>query len=115
MAFIACSCSRGDWPPTFELEYGQLAPTSQGALQHGMASPVLLAWHFEVIEGSILHINVRGLPNDERRDCDLATQSRHGFGGFEVIGHARVKSHQVMSRERCSQVIANNAAPSLGE
>ncbi|CAE7660836.1 menB [Symbiodinium microadriaticum] len=66
---LQCRSNRpGDWPPTFELEYGQL-----------------------VIEGSILHINVRGLPNDERRDCDLViannavrdSQDRLPFDGLE--------------------------------
>eukprot|EP00439_Symbiodinium_sp_Y106_P084068 s1993_g24.t2 len=66
---LQCRSNRpGDWAPTFELEYGQL-----------------------VIDGSMLHINVRGLPNDERRDCDLViannavrdSQDRLPFNGLE--------------------------------
>lgn len=38
----------GDWPPTFEVEYRNLE-----------------------IDGTMLHINVFGLPNDENRDCDV--------------------------------------------
>ena len=37
---------------------------------------VLSPWpSLKVIDGSVLQINVQGLPNDETRDCDLATCS----------------------------------------